>query len=48
MNTSHTFLDPDAEIEIRQGNLPHWQQKGVYYFITFRLTDSIPKCKKMS
>ena len=46
MNTTTSFLDPDAEIEIKQGNLPHWQQEGVYYFVTFRLADSIPKNKK--
>ena len=40
------FLDPNAEIEIKQGILPHWQQKGVYYFVTFRLADSIPNSKK--
>jgi len=26
----------------RSGNLPHWQQDNVIYFITFRLADSIP------
>lgn len=40
------FLDPSAEIEIKQGILPHWKQKGVYYFVTFRLADSIPNSKK--
>lgn len=44
--TKTPFLDPNADIEIRQGILPHWQQKGVYYFITFRLADSIPQYKK--
>ena len=46
MNTTTPFLDPNAEIEIKQGILPHWQQKGVYYFVTFRLADSIPSSKK--
>lgn len=46
MNITPSFLDPNAEIEIRQGILPHWQQKGTYYFVTFRLADSTPKCKK--
>lgn len=36
------FFNPDNEIEIHQGNLPHWQQENVWYFITFRLADSIP------
>ena len=46
MNTTTPFLDPNAEIKIKQGILPHWQQKGVYYFVTFRLADSIPSSKK--
>ena len=37
-----TFFDPNNEIQIHTGNLPHWQQKNVWYFITFRLADSIP------
>jgi|SRR5690625_1875324 len=39
------FFNPADEIEITRGNLPHWYQKGVYYFVTFRLADSIPKEK---
>ncbi len=27
------------------GNLPHWRQDGVTYFVTFRLADSLPKEK---
>ncbi|MBS1633464.1 MAG: Eco57I restriction-modification methylase domain-containing protein, partial [Bacteroidetes bacterium] len=37
-----TFFNPNNEIQIHQGNLPHWQQENVWYFITFRLADSIP------
>ncbi|OQY73825.1 MAG: hypothetical protein B6D44_06140 [Ignavibacteriales bacterium UTCHB2] len=37
------FLDPNDEIDIHQGNLPHWQQENVWYFITFRLADSLPR-----
>ncbi len=37
-----TFFNPNSEIDIHQGNLPHWQQDNVWYFITFRLADSIP------
>lgn len=48
MNITPSFLDPNAEIEIRQGILPHWQQKGAYYFVTFRLADSILNVKRMS
>lgn len=39
------FLDPNDEIEIKQGNLPHWYQPEVFYHVTFRLADSIPKEK---
>lgn len=40
------FLDPNSEIEIKQGLLPHWKQDNVYYFVTFRLADSIPSDKQ--
>ncbi|MFH1004802.1 MAG: transposase [Bacteroidota bacterium] len=36
------FFNPHNEIQIHTGNLPHWQQENVWYFITFRLADSIP------
>ena len=35
------FLDPDGEISVTIGDLPHWQQTGATYFITYRLADSI-------
>jgi REP element-mobilizing transposase RayT len=41
-NLENEFFNPDNEIDIHQGNLPHWQQENVWYFITFRLADSIP------
>jgi REP element-mobilizing transposase RayT len=41
-STMQGFFNPCNEIEIHQGNYPHWQQKNVWYFITFRLGDSIP------
>ena len=37
-----SFLDPNSEIIIKQGILPHWTQENSWYFITFRLADSIP------
>lgn len=37
------LYDPDAEVRITSGNLPHWFQPGVTYFITFRTEDSMPK-----
>jgi len=37
------FFDPKDEVVIREGNLPHWFQPGVTYFITFRTEDSVPQ-----
>lgn len=36
------FFNPYEEIRFTENLLPHWQQKGAVYFITFRLADSIP------
>lgn len=36
-------LDSRADISIRRRNLPHWQQPGACYFITFRLGDALPQ-----
>lgn len=36
------FLDPYTDVRITRTRLPHWQQKGASYFITFRLADSVP------
>lgn len=36
------FFNPIAEIKHTANMLPHWQQPGATYFITFRLGDSIP------
>jgi REP element-mobilizing transposase RayT len=36
-------FDPDADFEVRGRNLPHWRQEGAAYFITFRLSDSLPQ-----
>jgi REP element-mobilizing transposase RayT len=36
------FFDPDDEVEIRSGALPHWMQSGVVCFITWRTWDSLP------
>ncbi len=38
----YTFFNPNNEVKIHTGNLPHWQQENVWYFVTFRLADSIP------
>ena len=36
------FFNPLADIRFTANRLPHWQQKGAVYFVTFRLADSIP------
>ncbi len=42
-----TFIGYDefADVDISRRNLPHWQQTGKTYFVTFRLADSIPMTK---
>lgn len=35
------LFDPLGDVRITAGNLPHWYQPGVTYFITFRTADSI-------
>jgi len=37
------FFNPYAETAKTRNNLPHWQQKGAVYFVTFRLADAIPQ-----
>jgi len=36
-------FDQDAEIDVRNRNLPHWFQPGVAIFVTFRTLDSLPR-----
>jgi putative transposase len=36
------LFNSDADVQITAGNLPHWYQPGVTYFITFRADDSFP------
>lgn len=35
-------LDPEKPIECFRRHLPHWRQEGATYFVTFRLSDSVP------
>jgi hypothetical protein len=35
-------LDPQQPIVQKRGHLPHWEQSGATYFVTFRLADSLP------
>lgn len=37
------FFDPFAHIDHTENRLPHWQQPGAAYFVTFRLADAVPK-----
>jgi type I restriction enzyme R subunit len=39
------FFDPDKEIEMHVHRLPHWQQGEVFYFVTWRLADSLSQEK---
>lgn len=36
------FYNPMSEVARRAANLPHWEQQGKTYFVTFRLADSVP------
>ena len=39
-----TFLTTDRELEIAKGpNLPHWEQDGGTYAVTFRQADALPQ-----
>ncbi len=40
-----TYFDPCADVDVSRRNLPHWQQEGRTYFVTFRLHDSLPQEK---
>ncbi len=37
------FFNPNEDIEKTHHKLPHWQQGEVAIFVTFRLTDSLPR-----
>jgi type I restriction enzyme R subunit len=37
------LFDPQGDVRITAGNLPHWFQPGATYFVTFRTEDSLPK-----
>jgi len=42
---ANSFLNPYAPIREHKHRLPHWQQGSVYYFVTWRLADSLPREK---
>ncbi|MCC5841822.1 MAG: DEAD/DEAH box helicase family protein [Opitutales bacterium] len=37
------YFNPSTEIDIHTGDLPHWEQGSVWYFVTFRLADALPQ-----
>jgi REP element-mobilizing transposase RayT len=41
--TTWEYFHPSTEIDIHTGDLPHWEQGAVWYFVTFRLADSLPQ-----
>ena len=41
---SPRFFNPVEDIAAGHNRLPHWDQQGRCYFITFRLFDSVPAC----
>jgi len=36
------FFNPYEDIRFTANRLPHWQQRGAVYFVTFRLADAVP------
>jgi len=36
------FFNPYEDIRLTANRLPHWQQKGAVYFVSFRLADAVP------
>ncbi len=36
------YFNPYEDIRITRNHLPHWQQTGRTYFITYRLADAVP------
>ncbi len=43
--TEFGYFRPGEAVGNLAGNLPHWRQEGVTYFVTFRLADSLPQAK---
>jgi hypothetical protein len=39
------YFDPSAPLANLDGNLPHFRQEAVTYFVIFRTADSIPQAK---
>ena len=43
MDIERRFFNPFLDVARHANRLPHWQQPGATYFLTFRLADSIPQ-----
>ena len=43
LSNTFRFFIPELGVTKMQGHLPHWDQEGATYFITWRTADSIPK-----
>jgi putative transposase len=41
--TDLQFFNPYADTSKTSNRLPHWEQSGAVYFVTFRLADAVPK-----
>ena len=46
----YRYFDPEAATTTSMAHLPHWEQAGGCYFITFRAADSLPlgACKALA
>ena len=42
-NFADLFYDESSEVKKTRRNLPHWDQEGKLYFVTWRLGDSLPQ-----
>jgi putative transposase len=43
LTTELHFFNPYGSIRFTANRLPHWQQEGAVYFVTFRLADAVPR-----
>lgn len=41
--STFTYFRPDQATTVSRSHLPHWDQAGATYFITWRTADSLPK-----
>jgi len=41
--TRFQLFNPYGDIRFTANRLPHWQQEGAVYFVTFRLADAVPE-----